>query len=328
MRRLRLILFAALALIGGDAAVARPLAYGGAPIPAQASAVGYTTKTFETSAFNASTVDTTNSHASGYQWYFFNMFGCTESLAVSGSSLNADGSLTTGSAGCYANGALVSGNPIVTAPYYVGTAFGGGGYFEAEVSFCMTCVDSAQGWPAWWAYSAEHMWQWNGDGSQFWPGQASGYEHAVEIDTFEALGSRMPPANQYTASLHDWYGVYGGTCPSSGFCSVDTPYQANLVTAPVGTDWTLYHRIGMRWVPATSSTQGQVTFWLDDVQVGQTVTWNQYPGGASPPPTGNWAYSWLDNQHLLLLFGGSAQAPLTVRRVTVWQASAAGNIHN
>ncbi|MBU6266443.1 MAG: hypothetical protein KGN34_02810 [Sphingomonadales bacterium] len=323
----RIRFFVAAMAVLATPACAKPRTFGGSPIPAQAAAKGFLTKTFETAAFGAATVDTGATNASGYQWYLAKSPGVPSSSSMTWAqahgSFGSDGSITVNDT---SNGSMISGNATPgVGPGYVGTAFGGGGYFEAEVSFCQRCVDTGSGgWPSWWMMSAEHWWQW---GAMTWPGQGSSYEHFGEIDVFEALRPRIE-ANHYAASLHDWYGQWNVTCPGR-LCAVDTPYSANTVIAPVGTDWSLFHRIGMRWVMATAGTPGEITFWLDDVPVGTAFTWSKCPpSGWSPPPADPYKFCIFDQQHMLLLFGAGGSTPITVRRVTVWQTDASANVHN
>ena len=62
---------------------------------------------------------------------------------------------------------------------------------------------------------------------------------------------------------------------------------------------------------------------LDDVQVGPTVHWDQYhPASPSPPPpvNGSTAVSILDTRHLAMIFDTGTHNPMTVYAVSVWQA--------
>jgi len=96
--------------------------------------------------------------------------------------------------------------------------------------------------------------------------------------------------------------------------------------APSNIDWTQYHKIGFLWVPATSSTNGSATYYLDRQQMGDAATWAQFTG-QSPPPTGQpWTFGILDSQHLAIMIGTGTNQPMTVQSVNVWQASAAGNL--
>lgn len=104
--------------------------------PKQATAVGYSVRTFSTVAFNSSTVDTTNSHNKGFQWYPWNFFS-QPVVNLSRIVLNSqDGSVTLQGEPGTNNGQLTTATTSYssTCPI-IGTAFGGGAYFEATFSF-------------------------------------------------------------------------------------------------------------------------------------------------------------------------------------------------
>jgi hypothetical protein len=78
--------------------------------------------------------------------------------------------------------------------------------------------------------------------------------------------------------------------------------------------------------PATSSTKGYAKWFFDDVQVGNTLTWNQYSQSSTPPPVaGSSAFSVMDTRHLVLILGTGSN-PVTISAVPVWQRSTAHNI--
>ena len=82
-------------------------------------------------------------------------------------------------------------------------------------------------------------------------------------------------------------------------------------------------------MPATATTQGFAKYYFDGVQVGNTITWNQYNPSAGPAPSisNGTAFSVLDELHLALILGtGSSGTPNTVYSVSVWQNSAASDI--
>jgi hypothetical protein len=62
------------------------------------------------------------------------------------------------------------------------------------------------------------------------------------------------------------------------------------------------------------------------VQVGNTLTWNQYSQSSTPPPVaGSSAFSVMDTRHLVLILGTGSN-PVTISAVPVWQRSTAHNI--
>ena len=296
--------------------------------PSQAAAAGYQTETFATmSGFTSKTVDMGLTDASGFQWYFFNFFGYTPSSALT--SLNSDGSVTLASftPPTSSNTSMSSAAYTSTAPYYRGTAFGGGGYFEATLSFNASTVNGNGAWPAWWTMAIEHLAQLAG---QQWPGQTAGYDHFIEPDIFEA-DTQWAGANTYGGDAHDWYGQWGAaTC--SSYCNVSISNlsgNAFVRTVPTGTNFSQYHKYGLLWIPATSTKRGSLTYYFDGVQVGPTTSYSPYTSQSPVPTTSTpWTFGIVDKQHLVLILGTGASTPMRVQSVTVWQASTVNNMHN
>lgn len=283
-------------------------------VPPGAVAPGYLTKTFD-STFSASEVDLARSHANTFKWFPWDFFGSHASATKI--TLNADGSTTLQGDTTGPNGQITSMAPTSTG--LVGTAFGGGGYFEATFSFNPQNVIKKKfvGWPSFWAMASEHM-----GGVAQWPGQVSGYEHFAEVDFFEYDISGS--TDSYGATIHDWYGKWTPTTP---FNDVTLPFSTVKRTPSPAPNYNSDHRYGCLWVPATASTQGQLKFFLDDVQIGPTTTWSLLPAGAVPPPSGQpWLFSVVDQQHLILILGSGVGMPMTVKSVKVWQSSSTQNL--
>jgi hypothetical protein len=313
-----LVAVTACTVLSGECGVA----HAGAPSPPPAAAAaGYRWETFATNAaFNPKTVDTKLTYSSGYQWYLFNFYGCTPEPALV--ALNTDGSATVSSFGNN-EATLASAAQISSAPYFRGTAFGGGAYFEATLAFDAQAVNISNGWPAWWTVAVEDI---DGSHGDQWPGQSTGFDNFAEPDIFEYdQGPNYPTA--YYGSMHEWYGLWNHTC--TGYCEVSSAYGASVRTVPAGTNFSTYHRYGLLWIPATASKQGSITYYFDGVQVGQPFTYSQFTRQAPPPnPSTPWAFGVVDSQHLVLILGSGASTPLQVQSVSVWQASAAKNLHN
>jgi hypothetical protein len=296
----------------------------GSGAPAQAAAVGYKTETFVTSAgFTRQTVDMGLTQASGFKWYMCNLYGTVPKSSTT--TLNADGSVTLAAFANNANCGMASITQIKTTPYFRGTAFGGGAYMEATLSFNPATINTATGWPAWWTMAVEHL---NGDHGDQWVGQTAGYEHFAEPDIFEAnLGPYGAAANTYNGAMEDWYGLWAKTC--STFCVVYSNWNDSVKTVPVGTNFTQYHRYGLLWVPATAAKQGTLTYYFDGVQVGLVRKYSQYTTQAPVPTTKTpWTFGVVDKDHLVLILGTGASTPMKVQSIQVWQASAANNLHN
>ena len=166
--------------------------------PAVAAAAGYRTKTFD-STFGASKIDKGNTKTSGFEWYPWSFFG--------GFSPGEDELVSQRTVGRLAlTGHATDTVEVSTAAQigggdFVGTAFGGGGYFEAEVAFDPE-VDFVEGGahPAFWMMAIEHLA--GTDETRRWPGQASGFAHFGEIDVFEYI--RQTDRAVYLGNVHDW----------------------------------------------------------------------------------------------------------------------------
>jgi hypothetical protein len=289
------------------------------PIPAAAAAAGFRLHTFATNAtFSASTVDMDRTYAPGFQWYFPNYFGTHQ--PSSSTSFNPDGSVTTSGQRMFSNGNLATMGQISTPPYFVGTAFGGGGYFEAEFRFDPSAVDNRNdGWPAFWNQTLESVLVLPG---YQWPGQAPGYTHNVELDTFEFYGDHP---FSYGASVHDWWGVHNVTCKNH--CGYVSSPLWNTKIVPLGTDWRKYHRVAALWIPAAKGADGSISFFFDDRQMGPAIRFSKFTNQPPPPgPSASWTFGAIDQLHLIPIFGAGLKAPITVRSVNVWQKSAAANL--
>lgn len=318
MARRVLAAIAALLLLGLQPGCAAAWTHGVADAaPSAASGAGYLTETFAINQnFSSANVDLAKTYAQGFQFYYWNFFSETvSSTAV----VNADGSITVKDGP--SNGTLVSAAQTVGSPFFVGTAFGGGAYFEAELSFDPNLVNNANGWPAWWGFSLEKAS--SGIGDQ-WAGQAAGYDHWVEPDFFESYEGS---STFYDRTVHEFYGIWNTTnCPPvGGTCQI----QNTSTTTPSGSpNFNTYHKYGFLWVPATASVSGSLCWYFDGVQQGSCVTYSQFTN-QSPTPVGQpWAYGVIDQQHILISLGSGSSSPMTVKSVKVWQASAAANLHN
>ena len=162
-----------------------------------------------------------NSKSTGFQWYFFDWFGAHAS--PSDLTLNSDGSASMVNGPYNAN--IVTGLQI-SGTTWVGTAFGGGAYFEAEIAFDPLTAINDGGWPAFWALPTENLM--TTTYYQQWPGQATGYDNHVELDIMEFLfadgpciltNGIVPAACKTSGGMHNWYGIQYSTCPT-GFCDV------------------------------------------------------------------------------------------------------------
>jgi hypothetical protein len=283
-------------------------------IPRQAVAAHYTVRTF-TSTFSANQVDITNTLRSGFKWYPYHFFGPGTKLSSIG--LNSDGSVTLLGDISGPNGELATASSTGTPGGFVGTAFGGGGYFEATFKFDPKDVikNSFNGWPSWWSMGIEHMANLD---TQQWPEQQKGYEHFIEADFFEYdlkdyVGKGK--LNYFGGALHDWFGLSGDR-----YSHVTLPNSLIVREVPTNTDFTQYHKYGFLWAPATSTRDGYAEHYFDGRRVGRRIAWRQYTN-QSPPPKPPWMFSIIDQNHLVLILGTGLNEPMTVSSVNVWQAS-------
>jgi hypothetical protein len=290
--------------------------------PAEAIQAGDTVNTFS-SDFTAQTVDMNRTLNRGYKWYLADMFSVRSNPA--GVKINSDGSVTLLGDKTGAVGALMSIAPYRGTNTFVGTAFGGGAYIEAVMSYTpaqvtATHTGAAYPYPAFWSLPME------GNviaGAAQWPGQAAGYQHSVEVDFFEADYPTAP--TRYGVGLHDWWGIPGVTCPP-GLCKVSPPPPA-VKAPPAGTNFAQYHTYGFLWVPATSTTKGFVEAFFDGT-LAYSYSWSQYTNQPPTPAGQPWAFGRLDTQHMFFILGTGVGETFNVKSVNVWQNNAASNMSN
>jgi len=190
-----------------------------------------------------------------------------------------------------------------------GVAFGGGGYFEAVISIAGTVAHS-NGWPAYWTNAAES----NGN---FGLGQLNNNQN-LEWDFFEF--QRDGDNSEFDSGWHHWYGAgqdYSAlTAGESGTCNL-----------PPGTNINQPHKYAGLWVPATSTTQGYITMFFDDIEIiPQRHRYNLYGGGSTPGQANNSPGSIIDLQHCRIMWGTSNVNAFTLHSFSVWQRDDSRNI--
>ncbi len=279
-----------------------------------AAANGYLELTFD-SALSSDTVDVGQTYASGFDWYvgnFFNpaplnpiTFNGRGIATINGSAGNSNLQISTA-------GLKVMGTP---ASGWVGTAFGGGAYFEASLRFDPALVDVNNGWPAWWSMSIEHL---ASLPERQWIGQVPDYWHFSEVDFFEYDMPQTVP-NVFGGTVNEYWGVYN--TPSW----TENIFPSYMRKLPANARLSDFHRYGCLWVPAKGSSTSKLSWYFDGRKVGTDVAWSHLPD-APPPPVDPWKFSILDKQHLVLILGSGANQPMTVESVKVWQASPDENL--
>jgi hypothetical protein len=295
----------------------------GATPPSFAAAVGYTNSTFS-STFDRSSVDLRNTVKPGYEWYIsrFCGYGVTPASAITA---NNDDTITLENTGGANSGILTAGH---INGKWVGTVFGGGGYFEAILKFDpQTVTNRTKGWPAWWSIPIEHELTF---GSWQWPGQAEGYAHYVEPDFFEwnIDGVEGVPPKTYNVTMNDWSGIW---TPEKGYpvCKQNS-WTTKFYTTPATTDFKQYHKYGWLWIPASPTRKSNPKYYFEDLPNTNSFSWTQF---TNQPPTPSesmepWTFGILDQQHLVLILGSGDSGAMTVKAVNVWQRSDDANGHN
>lgn len=298
--------------------------------PAPAAGAGYTTLAFYDDFTSSNTIDVNNTGAPGYNWYTDVWFGqgVTESgnISVSNSVLTLGGT-----SGSYAS--IESAIAKAGSPYYTGTVFGSGAYFEASMAFDPAKGADAAGWPAFWSMAIESIYATSHEADVQWPGQAAGYEHFAELDFMEIPHSpyqSFEGGTTYIASIHDWSGDYNAGCA----------WQYNIVNngnnvVPVGdVDWSQFNTYGVLRIPQSGSNPGIAQWWFNG-NAGPVIYWRG-PVGSPPLPgqstttcsTGTFTpttpaeaastYAILDQQRLAIALNTDPAWPLQVDWVQVW----------
>jgi hypothetical protein len=304
----------------------------GASTPSQAAAVGFASNTFHSQFVND--VDTKDSKGSHFNWYAGKWFTWGP-VPVSALQFNAGEGITLLDGGNTANYTIGSATQSKNAAqHWVGTAFGGGGYFEAEIKFDPAMVDSpnAVGFPAWWLEPVEHL---ADPRTDQWRGEAANFEHFVEVDIFEYNQQKRlgPSPSAYSGATHEWYGVYKQTCPP-GFCKVSnynnlSRFNNFLINVPKGTNFNEFHRYGLLWVPATKTSEGYIQYYFDGTATDDRLSWAQFNDQRGKPgPQADWTFGVVDRMHMVLILGTGNSQPLAIRSVNVWQKSAAENLQH
>jgi hypothetical protein len=262
-------------------------------VPAVAAAAGYNQQTFGSEA------------TLGKNWFHSNI---NNDPAKSGASQNSDGTIAISGLGgdnTY-NAQIETVSAGATPDAWTGKAFGGGGYFEATMSFKNTPRTweevQGRGWPSFWAGCLESVLGLKPDLDN------------VEVDVVEFLSG----PNSFGSGVIDWYGGNGEHVSKTGNPGA---------VLPEGTDFSQPHKYGFLWIPATDTKEGSAGWYFDGQQVGTTYTWKQHdPSMSGSDSAQQNPYSSLDVQHLLFIFGTGPDNPMTVQGMTAWQASDANNL--
>ena len=210
-----------------------------------------------------------------------NWIADTQDGTTANTTQNSDGSVTVAGGGDTWNGQLE------TYLNGQGEAFGGGFYAQATMS-----VPGATSGLSSWTGGTGPGNQW----PSFWANSVNG---SIETDFLEMMG---PTPGEYQATVINWT-----TNPQTAYGQPITAPDGNTLNGP--------NTYGFLWVPATATTGGSITFYLNGQQVGNSITWTQSNPGM---------YGIIDGQQMVLRLGAGANSPATFSNVEVWQASTAG----
>lgn len=289
--------------------------------PAQAALQSFSRMVFDDEFNSVSSIDMSNSHAAGYDWYLQNWFstGATNAnnVTISNGALKLGGG--TGGASLVSAFANSDGG-------YTGTVFGSGAYMEASIKFDPSAGGSATSWPAFWGLSIEHIIDPGATGVSQAAGQAEGYTHYAEVDIMEYMNGLS--SGQYLGTIHDWSGTYSTT---DGW-QINIANYGNSFINVGAVDWSAYHSYGLLWVPQSGNTPGHAT-WYFDGQAMSSVYWlapttttaalaGSDSGSLTPSSSASATstYSILDSQQLALSLQTDSSWPMYVDWVRVWQS--------
>lgn len=311
--------------------------------PREAIQEGFCNLVFGDAFGSTSTIDMENTIEPGYKWYTDGWF-CRQ--PTSPDKINISQSVVTLGGGepnpNYQK--LSSAVAIPEPPYYVGTVFGGGAYFEASMAF-----DPAQGvnagrgrHPGCWMMSIEHIYdnyhcQPNHLEDEQWPGMPEGYLHFAEIGILEAY--RQPfesyeGKTYYLSADHDWSGFHPPGCATGMQYSIFN--SENMFFAVGEVDWSAFHTYGCLWVPQQGDTPGYTQRFFDNRP--GPINYHKGPVGEPPlpgqgmpcdPSTGRYTadtpdeaaatYAIRDQHRFPIQVRGTAEWPLQVDWLRVWQ---------
>lgn len=161
--------------------------------------------------------------------------------------------------------------------------------------------------------SVEHLQQFaTGDA---WTGQSPPYTRWPEFDFFEWVSS---DTTHFKATIFDHY--------NDG--STTTNLNSSTSVSIGAADPTQFHKIGGLWIPATSGTQGSLTWYYDDAVIRTAYTWNKFNSATAPPPLdGTTLGNFSDQSHFSFILGTSSPNwPFIIKSASVWQGVGACNV--
>ena len=254
-------------------------------VPAPAKKAGYTRLVFCDDFDSPETIDMKCTHAPGYKWYLDRPFGWAD---VDLKGIAVENSILTIKTEDHAAG---WGPSSYSSHGRTGNSFRYG-YFEAKIRFDPKLGVNASYFPAWWSFSVNHA-VFNGD------------DQWAELDFFEAMPEEDGVYRGcYVATVHDW--IYSDGKP--GNHQNPNNWHPGVVNDD---DWHVY---GCLWMP------GRIEWYFDGKMIaGVSYSADEMPVPLSESSSFKGCYSFMDGEDMLLILGTSADWPIEVDWVNVWQ---------
>ena len=259
----------------------------------------------------------------GFKWYvtkFLLGYEKTEKAAFA----VADGVLTIHPQD-KSNWTLATAGPSRIRGAFVGTTFSHGFYVEARIALDTAKVDTAQGWPAFWALPIEKLLQTDADQC---PGQPIGYKRYVEDDFFEYNVARDRGAKAFTSTVLDFFGSWKKTCRDDGYCHVGnqgppSDFENHIVAPDEDVDWNDFHIVSQLWTPGSAENgwKGSIQNYLDGRPTTSRVEWSDSDGYGCPP-RGRSIFNAMDNQGMVLILGAGLNQTMRFDWIRVWRKPA------
>ena len=276
--------------------------------PAAASAAGFGNLVFDDEFTTSTTISSSTSVTTGYNWYPYFWEPATASM------IKVSTGTQTGTLAGATGVVTLSGGNIATCYTYPtkGGQLAGSyqhGYFEARLQFNTSTSSSGQAlWPAFWSYGTNAYIPGNGG---TWP-----LTMVAELDFLEAypLGGTGPSSIDGINTLHTW--EYPANSTSS--TDVGNTNGTNLMMSLQGSTESAqpndgkWHIFGCLWV-STGSNTGYVQFYYDNYLVVHQNGITRFATGSGTSLTAQ------ESNFMTLIVGSSAQQPVNVDWVHVWQ---------
>jgi hypothetical protein len=270
--------------------------------PAQAVAAGFSKLAFDDEFTNSSTVASSTSPTSGFNWYWNEWYGTTKDFTVdtgagTGATAGATGVLTI-------NGPMelqtVPSSPAVSQR--VGTWQHA--YFEARIQYSYTVTGSGGpdvGWPSFWMFAIQAQ-------------SATVGQQIAELDILEAYPLGTSGAKAYVINtLHNWQATKGNATGKETANTDNNSYQQSLQgttesAQPTDNGW---HTYGCLWTG--NGTTGTIQYYYDNHLILHQDNVSSFPVGSGT------SFPAQEQDNMYLILQGVQGWPIHVDWVRVWQ---------